>query len=649
MIHIRRFTILFCAILLAAHLAPVSFAQHSTAQPQGSWDGYIVKLSDEMPRISTFGLTDAAPSGSDILVVDTLEQAARIPAEYVEYIEPNYLIELFSEEEPASPFPSDPYYTDYQWNLQQIGALSAYQQGLTGDGVRIGFVDSGINAAHEDLDSNRISGANFNSDGLNYDEDNYGHGTFAAGLVAAQTDNGLGLAGIAPKAEIKAYRVFSNKTTTTSAVVNAIDQAIADGCRILNLSLGTPSSSVTLSSAIDRAAEAGIILVAAVGNNGTSTLQYPAAYTSVIGVGSVDDGSAVSSFSQRNSSVYVTAPGGGVASLDHTSANGYSLNLSAASNRGTSFSAPVVTGMAALALGYDSDITEEGFRSLLKNTSTDLGDSGYDTSYGYGEVNVTAFLEELTREYTIGFELSGGSFPETVPASYRVTDDTFTLPTPVREGYVFLGWYASDDLSGLGVTQIPAGSIGDKQFYAAWQEERTVTFDSLSAKGYRAKLTGDNTYQVKLPAVTTMTADDIQVTGLYEGAAVSTPTVSDDGTTWTFSVTYGPLTRQYILQVTRTPTPEMGVEVMDAIQVTVDEAQLVLDVVPEDMTVVVAGYRNGKLLFLQASTRAEVTIRTFPLPAGVTYDSLRLFPLFDWMPIAPDRQLKPASEEPPSN
>lgn len=76
--------------------------------------------------------------------------------------------------------------------------MSAYRQGLTGEGVKVGFVDSGINTAHVDLDDARIDGANFHADGLSFDQDVYGHGTFAAGIVAAQTDNGVGLAGVAP-------------------------------------------------------------------------------------------------------------------------------------------------------------------------------------------------------------------------------------------------------------------------------------------------------------------------------------------------------------------------------------------------------------------------------------------------------------------
>ena len=115
-----------------------------------------------------------------------------------------------------------------------------------------------INTAHVDLDDARIDGANFHADGLSFDQDVYGHGTFAAGIVAAQTDNGVGLAGVAPGADIRAYRVFNQKTTTMDAVVSAIYAAIGDGCDVINLSLGTQYQSNTLRTAIEAAEAAGM-------------------------------------------------------------------------------------------------------------------------------------------------------------------------------------------------------------------------------------------------------------------------------------------------------------------------------------------------------------------------------------------------------
>ena len=532
---IKPVSLLLCAALLAGLLAPVAAAQEAAVEEDpGSYAGYIVKLSDGMPRMRTLSADASYDREGNFLVVDTLEQTQEIPEEYIDYIEPNYYVELFSTQDP-----SDPYYADYQWSLQEIGAMSAYRQGLTGEGVKVGFVDSGINTAHVDLDDARIDGANFHADGLSFDQDVYGHGTFAAGIVAAQTDNGVGLAGVAPGADIRAYRVFNQKTTTMDAVVSAIYAAIGDGCDVINLSLGTQYQSNTLRTAIEAAEAAGIVLVAAVGNDGSSTLQYPAAYSAVIGVGSVDSGLTVSSFSQRNRSVYVTAPGGGVAGLDHESADGYKLDLTSKGNMGTSYAAPVVAGMAALALGYDRDLTEDGFRYLLETTSTDKGSSGYDTTYGYGVVNIDAFVSELRREFTITYETNGGVLPENAVQAYAVTDDTLTLPTPTRPGFQFTGWYAASDLSGGQVSAIPAGSLGDLEFFAAWQSDQTTAVQSVLVNGQTAVPQADGSYRAYLPYGTVLadlTPNNIVVTPLEAGSVAEPAVTEDGGRTWTFQV-----------------------------------------------------------------------------------------------------------------
>lgn len=432
------------------------------------YDGYIVKLTTDYPQL--FSLEN---STAGIIVVDTLVEAEAIPQEYVEYIEPNYIVELFDDVETSDTVwpPNDPYYPDYQQPLQTLDGLALYRAGITGKGVKVGFVDSGINTSHEDLNAANIFGANFHSDGLAFNEDRHGHGTFAAGILAAQTNNNVGLSGMAPDAQIMAYRAFSNNGTSVECVINAIDQAVADGCQVINLSFGMSDKSTPLEEALDRAIESGAVVVAAVGNSGSSTLQYPAAYDPVIGVGSVtltDGEFVVSSFSQRNDSVFVTAPGEAIAGLGNTKATSYRLSLSSPNNRGTSYAAPVVSALAALAIDYDSDITADGIRYLLHTTALDKGEIGYDTHYGYGVVDPPAFLAELQRDFEISYELNGGQLSETAPTKYTVTDETIPLSVfPSRDGYLFQGWY-TDEACTTAITEIPAGSLGDLILYAAW-------------------------------------------------------------------------------------------------------------------------------------------------------------------------------------
>lgn len=126
-------------------------------------DGYLVKLTDHYPELFSLNRGPA-----NIMVVDTLAEAESIPKEYVEYIEPNYLVELFDLDDSLHTdwLPNDPLYANYQQPLQALDGLALYRAGLTGEGVKVGFVDSGIYSSHEDLNGSRISGINFHSDGL---------------------------------------------------------------------------------------------------------------------------------------------------------------------------------------------------------------------------------------------------------------------------------------------------------------------------------------------------------------------------------------------------------------------------------------------------------------------------------------------------
>ena len=540
-------------VLSLCMVIPNAYALSGDESTDLEYDGYIVKLKDEIPQQSLYVLGGGdSSSESGLIVVDSLEEARDIPEELVEYIEPNYLVELFAEneaeDEPAdgdslsdnSVVPNDPYYADYQWNLQTINAYEAYRQNLTGSGVKVGFVDSGINIEHEDVNDNNISGANFNQDELAYYQDTYGHGTFAAGIVAAQTNNSRGIAGIAPDVELHAYRIFSSKTTTTDAVVAAIEQAVQDGCQVINLSLGTSNSSTALRDAVAEAVASGAVVVAAVGNGGNAVTQYPAAYPGVIGVGSVDIGLEVSSFSQRNTSVDFTAPGDGVASLSNTDNSGYKLDITASSNRGTSFAAPVITGMAALALGYDKDITADGVFTLLQASAVDKGAEGYDTSYGYGVVDVAMFVEELTRDYTISYQLDDGTLPEGAVSTYNVKSDTVTLPAPEKADYQFAGWYVDEDCTGDPVTEIPAGSVGDLTLYAGWQTDLSTAVASVYVDGYAASLQEDGTFLAYFPYgadLSAVTADNIVVTPMTSTSTAGYPQRSEaDSTIWQFTI-----------------------------------------------------------------------------------------------------------------
>lgn len=201
------------------------------------------------------------------------------------------------------------------YGIPLVQASSVWGVGR-GAGIKVGVVDTGIDSRHPDLAARLRGGMSFVGNGqLPHLQDGVGHGTHVAGTIAA-TDNGDGVVGVAPEADVYSLRVFdeAGEYTNASALIEAIDWAIANGVRILNMSLGGPDSSVLERQAFDRALENGILVFASTGNDGKRLTNYPAAYPSAIGVGAVDSRLAKATFSTFGDSVKIVGPGVGVLS-----------------------------------------------------------------------------------------------------------------------------------------------------------------------------------------------------------------------------------------------------------------------------------------------------------------------------------------------
>ena len=282
------------------------------------------------------------------------------------------------------------HYESEQWNLDMIHAEGAFVKEALGQGIRVGVLDSGINS-HEDFGERLLPGHNYTEDAVDENDtsDILGHGTRVAGLIAAANERGY--IGTAPGAMLVPLKVTDGKEVQINAVCRAIYGGIDDyGCKVLNLSLGISEEYECLKEAIDYAAEKGVIIVAASGNDGTSTVYYPAGYDSVIGVGAVNQDETAYSFSAHNSSVCVTAPGVQVRSTGND--GGYTYCT------GTSFSVPQVAGAAAVLLGLDPTLTPDQIVELMRITATDRGDEGYDEHFGYGILNLTGCIDAMAGE-----------------------------------------------------------------------------------------------------------------------------------------------------------------------------------------------------------------------------------------------------------
>lgn len=262
----------------------------------------------------------------------------------------------------------------------------------------IAIVDSGIDEEHPDLDGKIVAGYDFVDDDDN-PHDLCGHGTHVSGIAAAETDNLIGIAGVAFSNNIKIMpiRVLdADCIGTVSNVAKGIRYAADHGAKAINLSLGTKLSSRTLKAAVDYAWNKGVILAAAAGNDGNRGKYYPASYPNVISVAATDYNDKRASFSNYNNEIDVSAPGVNVFSTfptyDFTIGTKYGRSKYYDVGSGTSMSVPHVVGLAGLLFAQDPSRTNIQVREIIEKTTDDLGAAGWDMYYGWGRINVNAAL-----------------------------------------------------------------------------------------------------------------------------------------------------------------------------------------------------------------------------------------------------------------
>lgn len=375
---------IFLPIILLLILTATAAAEH---------DGYIVTFKTLPDSFDTYGFEEIH-AASGIYAVDSLDELKGLD-EYIDCVEENTVIRLEPVEASVDllALPDDGEYPS-QWWLQMINTDYAWQHEAYGNDVKVAVIDSGC-YPHSELAGNLLPGWNFLTNTSDI-TDNIGHGTHVSGIIAASI-NSSGIAGVAPKAKIVPLKCFDNNYTTTLKILEkAIFSAVDDyGCKVINMSWGNSSINKDFRAALDHAEEHEVLMVASVGNSGTTSKYYPAASENVIGVGSVNIDKKKSSFSQYNTSVNITAPGNSILSASNT--GGYTKKS------GTSMAAPHIAGLAALAFSIDPVLTPYGFTQSLYNTAEDLGTSGYDTSYGYGLADTKALVDDIlsTKPYYV--------------------------------------------------------------------------------------------------------------------------------------------------------------------------------------------------------------------------------------------------------
>ncbi|MGH2446182.1 MAG: S8 family serine peptidase [Candidatus Limnocylindria bacterium] len=311
----------------------------------------------------------------------------------VAFAEPDYLLTI--ADEPAAVdvtavSVNDPKTAD-QYALNRMRVRDAWEVTAGGNRV-VAVLDTGVWAGHPDLAGRIVAGHDFANDDSNPADDN-GHGTWVSGVIAANSNNGVGIAGVSWTDRVMPVKVMNaNGSGYTSDVAFGINWAVDQGATVINMSIGgVGMTSSFLSNAIDYAWDNGVVLVGAAGNDRTDTAFYPASYPKVVSVSATQVDDEFSNWSNYGADVDVSAPGASVLMTncapckpgytDTTGDNRYTYVS------GTSFAAPNVAGVVALIWDKYPSYTNAQVVARLKSTADDLGMPGWDKRYGHGRVN----------------------------------------------------------------------------------------------------------------------------------------------------------------------------------------------------------------------------------------------------------------------
>jgi serine protease len=297
-----------------------------------------------------------------------------------------------------------------QWALDQINAPEAWARGVTGVGTTIAVVDTGVDTGHPDLSSKLVAGHDFVG-GDSCAQDENGHGTHVSGIAGAVTNNGIGVAGVAPDASIMPVRVLDSEGSGTSdVIVEGITWAADHGADVINLSLGElpvvgqlELINEDIEAAVDHAWAQGAVVVAAAGNDSFPLCSYPSFADHAVCVGATDRRSLPSFYSNfpNNKTMLGFRAPGGVGSVfceddediwstmwpgSSYDCNGTGSIAGYETLAGTSMASPQVAGVAALMAGQG--LTNAQIVEKLKATSSNHG--LYDPVMGYGIVDANA-------------------------------------------------------------------------------------------------------------------------------------------------------------------------------------------------------------------------------------------------------------------
>lgn len=283
----------------------------------------------------------------------------------------------------SAVIPNDELFERYQWNLRQIRAPEAWELSTGSPSVTIAVLDTGVSPTHPDLMRKLVPGYDFANEDPAPDDD-HGNGTHVAGIAAADTNNRLGIAGIAWQARIMPVKVLDASARGDPVrVAQGVVWAADHGAQVINLGLAGPNPSQVLEAAIAYAYHRGVLVVAPVASNGTDEPSYPAASPHVLAVAATDRLDRRLPTSNTGAYISVAAPGEQIASTYRAlgGIDGYAV-------AGTSAQAAAqVSGLAALLLAINPSLGPDELRLVLESSADDVGAPGRDVETGFGRIN----------------------------------------------------------------------------------------------------------------------------------------------------------------------------------------------------------------------------------------------------------------------
>ena len=382
-----------------------------------------VEVLNELGKLGIMLLS--VPEGRELEKIEKLKRNPR-----VEYAEPNLIIRM-GDTIPVEPhysflpmtvsppdgFPPDDPYLPLQWNLPKIDAFGAWEITTGSEKVVIAFVDSGVDLEHPELqdkiwtNQGETAGNEIDDDGNGYvddvhgwdfvnwhgePQDDYGHGTFVAGITAAETNNEILSAGVSWGAEIMAVKAFDQAGGGSIADINGgIIYAADNGAKIIHISgyIRSPAYSSAMQNVVNYAHSKGALVVAGSGDPDLEktippdAYQYPAALDHVVSVAATDRYDERWSDSTHNEKVDVAAPGEVIFSF-WDGLFGYASS--------TGYAAAQVSGLAALIWSVNPNLTHHQVEKIITSTAVDLGDPGWDEYFGWGRIDAAAAVMTTT-------------------------------------------------------------------------------------------------------------------------------------------------------------------------------------------------------------------------------------------------------------